>query len=115
MTPTPSTPPTLEHLEITDHSTGARLKILVKPKAPRTQILTITDGALKVALAAPPVDGEANLALSKSLAKWLALPASSITIQTGQRSKHKLLHFAGLTAKQLREKLEAYLCPQPPP
>jgi uncharacterized protein YggU (UPF0235/DUF167 family) len=40
--------------------TGVELLVLVQPRASRTKVLGEHDGRLKIALAAPPVDGEAN-------------------------------------------------------
>jgi uncharacterized protein (TIGR00251 family) len=97
-------------LHITEHPEGARLEVRVKPRASRTAIVGIQDGVLVIALAAPPVDGQANDALTKALAKWANLSNRSVTLQTGAKSKNKLINFSGLGAEQLRLLLEP-LCP----
>jgi len=87
----------------------------VKPKASRTAILGTEDGSLVVALAAAPVDGQANDALTQSLAKWAGIPRSKVTIESGQNAKHKLVEFIGLTAEQVLTRFVPLLPPGPDP
>ncbi len=53
---------------------GAELAVLVQPRASRTRVVGEHDGLLKIQLAAPPVDGEANAALLEFLARQLGVP-----------------------------------------
>lgn len=80
----------------------AALKIRVIPRARKTEFAGERDGALLVRLAAPPVDGAANAALVDFLAAALALPRRSIHIVSGERSRHKRVAVAGMTAAQVR-------------
>ncbi|MFO6419823.1 DUF167 domain-containing protein [Hylemonella sp. W303a] len=66
----------------------------VMPNASRTQIQGLFDGALKLRLQAPPVDGRANAALQAWLAKTLGIPNSSVTLQHGATSRRKQLRVA---------------------
>jgi uncharacterized protein (TIGR00251 family) len=52
----------------------------------------MSDGALKIKIAAPPVDGKANLELISFLAKTLKLPKSDIDITNGLTGKKKTIH-----------------------
>ncbi len=79
--------------------------VRVAPRASRDKVLGLHAGALKVALCAPPVDGEANAALRRFLAKRLGVPRGAITIVRGERSKEKWLRVVGLTREALHVKL----------
>lgn len=100
----------MPRLLVTDHPTGARLEIRVKPRASRTAIVGILEGNLVVALSAPPVDGQANEELTRSLAKWLKVAPRTVTVHSGDRSRTKLLNFSGLSAEELSARLLP-LCP----
>lgn len=65
------------------------LDISVSPNAPRTEVTGWHDGALRLRLAAPPVDGAANDALRKWLAQQLGLPQSQVELLRGQTSRRK--------------------------
>lgn len=72
------------------------------PRARQTEFAGERDGALLVRLAAPPVEGAANAALVDFLAAALDLPRRSIRIVSGERSRHKRVAIAGMTAEQVR-------------
>ncbi len=65
------------------------ISVRVSPNAGRTSIKEVYNGAIKIALAAPPVDGAANSALIAYLAKKLKMKKKSITIVSGQSSRNK--------------------------
>jgi len=71
------------------------LDIRVIPRASKTQIVGMHDGALKVRIAAPPVDGAANAELVKLLAKAFGVSKSSIEIISGETSKTKRIRISG--------------------
>ncbi len=81
------------------------LDILVQPRASRAKIGPMHDGRLKIAVTAPPVDGEANAAVIELLAKQLGIPKSAITIAAGQSGRRKTVRIEGVA----REAIEA-LC-----
>ena len=82
--------PTTSYLHL--EKTGAVIvDIHVIPNASRTQADGEHDGALRVRLHAPPVDGKANLALQAWLADALGLPKRDIELIRGQTSKRKQL------------------------
>lgn len=82
-----------------------RIRVRVKPRASKSRILGIREGVLEVAVAAPPVDGEANSELIRALARVLGLGKSAIEIISGEGSRSKLVSIAGLTEAELRAKL----------
>lgn len=85
------------------------LKVFVKPKASKSRVVGVRDGALEVALAAPPVDGAANDELARMLARVFGVGRSSVQIVAGERSRTKLLAIAGVTQDALRARIAATL------
>lgn len=65
------------------------LDISVSPNAKRTELVGWHDGALRVRLAAPPVDGAANDALRKWLAGELGVPQGRVTLLRGASGRRK--------------------------
>lgn len=86
-------------------SGGLFLSCHVQPGASRTNIAGVYGTALKIALAAPPVDGKANKELCIFLAKKLKLPNSSVQLTAGLTSRNKTVFLPGITPEQLAEKL----------
>lgn len=76
--------------------TGVRIDVQVAPRASRDAVLGVHDGAVKIALTAPPVDGEANAALVAFLAKSLGIAKRNVVLATGQTSKRKRLELRGV-------------------
>ncbi|MBL29521.1 MAG: hypothetical protein CMM50_18480 [Rhodospirillaceae bacterium] len=79
---------------------GVTVAVRLMPKASRAGIEGVTQDAdgkalLKVRVTAPPVDGAANAALVKLLAKAWRVPARSITITAGEKDRRKVIHVAG--------------------
>ncbi len=64
-------------------------------------------GALKIAVAAPPVDGKANAAVIEFLADLLAIKRGQIEIIAGETSRDKRLLIRGLDHEELQTKLTA--------
>jgi uncharacterized protein (TIGR00251 family) len=93
-------------LELKTTRDGAQLEVLVAPRASKERILGTHDGALKVALTAPPVDGEANAALCAYLASRLHVAKSAVRIVRGQTSKRKTVEIAGVAAADLHALVE---------
>jgi uncharacterized protein (TIGR00251 family) len=92
---------------ITDRDGAVRLDVHARPRAPRTKVLGVKDGALAVALAAPPVDGEANLELARALAAVFGVPARDVEVVAGRTGKRKIVEIRGIDAKTARERLGA--------
>jgi uncharacterized protein (TIGR00251 family) len=83
--------PDVSYLRL-DKSGDVVVDIHVIPNASRTQADGVHDGALRVRLHAPPVDGKANLALMSWLANTLGIPKRNVELLRGQTSKRKQLH-----------------------
>ncbi|MBF0224528.1 MAG: YggU family protein [Desulfobacterales bacterium] len=67
------------------------LKIFVQPKSSKNSIVGIHGDALKIKIAAPPVDNEANKSCIEFLSKILKMPKSSMDIISGHTSRTKML------------------------
>ena len=73
--------------------------VRVVPRASKSEIVGEHDGALKVRVNAPPIDGAANAELIRVLSKKLNVPKSAVEIISGQTSKHKQVRINGLDEK----------------
>jgi uncharacterized protein (TIGR00251 family) len=71
--------------------------VLVQPRASRTKVVGEHDGRLKIALAAPPVDGEANAALIEFLSDALSVRKADVQLVDGETSRRKRLVIRGVT------------------
>jgi uncharacterized protein (TIGR00251 family) len=67
------------------------LALHVQPGAARTEVAGLHGAALKIRLAAPPVDGKANLALRRFLADAFDVPLRNVEIARGERSRDKVV------------------------
>lgn len=79
------------------------LRVFVQPRASKNQFCGIHEGELKLRLTSPPVDGAANQCCCEFLAKQLKVPKSSVTIVSGETSRHKRLRIAGASLEQLEQ------------
>ena len=77
---------------------GVVVELLVQPRASRTRVVGEHDGRLKLQLAAPPVDGEANAALIEFLAAALHVRKAEVAIARGDAGRRKAVRIAGVTA-----------------
>lgn len=68
---------------------GLELDVSVIPNARRTEVVGLYDGALRVRLHAPPVDGKANEALLRWLAECLGVGRATVQLLRGQTSRRK--------------------------
>jgi len=92
-------------IEVHDTRAGATFAVKVQPRARKNAVTGELDGALKVALTAPPVEGKANQACIEFLANLLKVPRSSVTIASGESSRRKVICVAGATAAAVRRQL----------
>jgi hypothetical protein len=82
------------------------LSLHVQPGTARTELAGRHGDALKLRLAAPPVDGRANKAVVAFMAELLRLPKSAVTIRSGLASRTKKLLLTGITEHEVRSRLE---------
>ncbi len=84
-------------LDLKEDAQGVSFRVRVSPRACRSAVTGLHDDALKVSLAAPPVDGEANAALCELLAKRLHVPKRAVSIVQGEQGKSKVVRVLGVT------------------
>jgi uncharacterized protein (TIGR00251 family) len=88
-----------------EHSGSVRFAVRAQPRAARSEVVGEHDGALKVRLAAPPVDGEANRELVKLLARRLGVSQSCVRVVAGESGRNKLVEVAGVPVAGIRSAL----------
>ena len=73
--------------------------VRVVPRASKSEIVGSLDGALKIRLASPPVDGAANAELVKLLSKTFGVSGSAVEIMSGQSGRTKQVKISGVNAE----------------
>lgn len=87
---------------------GVILVIYVQPKATKTEFVGIHGNALKFRVAAPPVEGEANVALCRHLAKIFSIAQRRVSVHSGQSSRNKRVELSGVTESEIRTKFNLH-------
>jgi uncharacterized protein (TIGR00251 family) len=88
-------------IEIKELAGSCAFRVRVQPRASRDAVGGEWEGALKVRLTAPPVDGRANEALCRLLAACLNVPAAAVKILAGEHSRTKRIEVRGVSAAQI--------------
>jgi uncharacterized protein (TIGR00251 family) len=83
-------------LRVEERDGAVRFAVRAQPRASRSEVVGEHGGALRVRLAAPPVEGEANAELVKCLAKWLGVPRRTIRLVAGETGRNKVVEVAGV-------------------
>jgi len=81
------------------------ISLRVVPRASKNEVSGVINGALKIRLQAPPVEGKANKALIKFLAKKFDTPQRNIAILSGNINRNKRVHITGVTEEEVRAEL----------
>lgn len=82
-------------MTVRDEAGGLCFDVLVTPRASRERIGPLVGERLKVAVTAPPVEGEANAALVAVLARALGVPRAAVSIVRGDGSRRKTVKVVG--------------------
>lgn len=77
----------------------------VQPRASRSELAGLRGDEIRVRIAAPPVEGAANDALSRLLAERLGVPRSAVQVATGAAGRRKTIRVEGLTAQAAARRL----------
>jgi uncharacterized protein (TIGR00251 family) len=85
-------------LTVREEAGAVTFDVLVTPRASRERIGPVVDGRLKVAVTAPPVEGEANAAVCALLARALGVPRSAVAVVRGDTGRRKTVRVAGVAA-----------------
>ncbi len=89
---------------------GSALAVRVTPRASHNEIVELMeDGTIKVRIAAPPSDNEANEALIKFMAEVLGVPKSRLDIVAGASGRDKLISVVDMDAETAHQRILAHL------
>lgn len=94
-------------IEIVEKNGNLGFHIRISPRAKRSELQGEHDGALKLRIAAPPIEGRANAECKRFVGELLGVPASGVDISRGASSKTKLVLVRGLTREELQRRLAA--------
>lgn len=83
----------------------SELTVRLQPRARRNAIVDEREGVLRVSVAAAPVEGRANAALCKLIAKRAGVARGRVSVVRGERSREKVVRVEGLAAAELRRAL----------
>ncbi len=81
---------------------GVFLRVRLQPRSSKNSVEGVRDGALRVKLTAPPVEGSANRALVEFLSELTGVRKSSFSIDSGLKSRDKRVRVEGVSAEELR-------------
>jgi uncharacterized protein (TIGR00251 family) len=84
---------------------SADLTVRLKPRSKRNALMAERDGVLHVSVAAAPVEGKANAALCKLIAKRAGVARVQVSVIHGERSREKVVRVEGVTQHELRRAL----------
>lgn len=91
-------------LKISPAGDGVAFEVRVTPRSSR-QEFSLAQGVLRVRLTAPPVEGRANKALLRYLAKILGVAPSRLSLLSGEKGRRKRVSVSGLRPEQVRRRL----------
>jgi uncharacterized protein len=94
-----------EELELVVRDGAVGLRVRAKPRARRSTFVGVEQGAMVVALAAPPHEGQANQELIRLFARVAKVPMSQVELVSGAGGRHKLLRIRGVEVALLRKLL----------
>jgi uncharacterized protein (TIGR00251 family) len=95
----------MNSLIVQDTKDGVVLTVHIQPKASTTECVGIHGDAIKIRVAAPPVDGAANDKLIQFIARRLSIPTASVRIHSGASGRHKRVLIKGATAQLVMARL----------
>ena len=81
------------------------LRVRVTARASRDELAGLRDGVLHVRVTAPPVDGRANLAVCKLIARAVGVGRTSVSVVRGERSREKVVLIEGVEPETVLRKL----------
>ena len=92
---------------LADHPEGVALTLVVVPRASKTGVVRIDSEAIRIRVAAPPVEGAANTVLLRYLADLFDLPRSNVRLLGGTTNRRKRVLLAGVSRAEVVQRLTA--------
>jgi len=100
----------MRKFKLHDGKHGAALTVRVTPRASKTTFGgVLEDGTVRVRISAPPLEGRANTALIKFLAKVLGVNRSRVEIVAGEKGLDKILSIIDMNAEQVEERIQCWM------
>jgi uncharacterized protein (TIGR00251 family) len=90
---------------ISQRGNAVRINIYVQPRASRTEVVGPHGDAIKLRVAAPPVEGEANDEVIRFIAKTLGVSSSAVRIVSGETGRRKVIEVDGITLPEAEKRL----------
>ena len=90
-------------IQYSEKDRGLTFAVRIVPRASRSEFAGVYDGALRIRIAAPPVEGAANRELIRLLAKTFRLPQNAVEIVSGAASKSKIVRITGADSARLEQ------------
>ncbi len=90
-------------LKIRETGSGLEVPLHVQPRARRSELAGVHNGALKLKVTAPPVDDAANRAILEFFSSLLNVSKSGLSISSGAKSRNKILRIKGLSLSRFLE------------
>ncbi len=82
-----------------------RITLHVQPRASKTEVAGLHGDAIKLRVAAPPVEGAANEEVRRFLAKLLGVGVSAVAVVHGEAGRRKTVEVEGVSAAEARVRL----------
>lgn len=83
----------------------AQIEVRLRPRGSRDELMGMRDGVLQARVTAPPVEGKANKALCRLIAKRVGVAPSRVSVVRGEKSREKVVRVDGIDAAALRRAL----------
>ena len=96
-------------IDIKETEQGVRLRIHVIPQSQKSEVVGIQDDALKVKIAAPPVEGRANAACIRFLSDILGVRKNQISIVSGHKSRDKIVAIEGIRKREIQTVISGFI------
>ncbi|GJL58062.1 MAG: hypothetical protein NPIRA03_09190 [Nitrospirales bacterium] len=90
---------------VIEQSKGVEIRIYIQPRASKTEIVGLHGEALKIRVASPPVDGQANVELCRFLARHFGVPRQNVRLKSGTSSRQKRVFIEGKILAELAASL----------
>jgi uncharacterized protein len=81
------------------------ITVRLQPRARRDEVVGVRDGKVVIRVTAPPVDGKANEALCRLIAKKAGVPPSKVSVVRGHTAREKVVRVDGIDERALRAAL----------
>lgn len=96
-------------LDLNEREGAVTLRVRVQPRSSRNEIVGEYAGAIKLRIAAPPVDGKANDECRRFLAKLVGVSVGSVEILSGETSRDKIFRIHNVSAARVEASISSVM------